>query len=80
MKHAIDKIAENIKGDISIKADDLEYYSTDGSVFELTPTAIVYPKDVIDVVNLVRTVNEINSHGGDNISITGRVNGTDQGG
>ena len=80
MKHALSKIRESIIGDISVKDEDIEYYSTDGGVFELEPTAIVFPKDANDVVNLVKTVDEINEQGGDSISLTARGNGTDQGG
>ena len=80
MNHAIKKIQVTIAGEVSTKQDDLRYYSTDGGVFELDPTAIVFPRDANDVAKLVRVTAEINSQGGDKVSLTARGNGTDQGG
>ena len=80
MNHAIKKIQVTIAGEVSTNEDDLRYYSTDGGVFELEPTAIVFPRDANDVAKLVRVTAEINSQGGDKVSLTARGNGTDQGG
>jgi FAD/FMN-containing dehydrogenase len=80
MRRVLTKLSKILQGDISIKEADIEYYSTDGGVFELEPTAIVFPKDTNDVVNLVRTVDEMHQLGNDKISLTARGNGTDQGG
>lgn len=80
MNHALTKIKQAISGEVSTKEDDIRYYSTDGGVFELEPTAIVFPKDTNDVVKLVKTVGELNEKGTDTISLTARGNGTDQGG
>lgn len=80
LKQILKKLAANIEGEISIREQDLDYYSTDGGVFELAPSAIVFPADANDVVNIVKTVNEHNAHGGSTVSITARGNGTDQGG
>lgn len=80
MRRIINKLSETLAGDISIKDSDIDYYSTDGGVFELEPTAIVFPKDVTDVSNLVKTVDEVHKLGNDKISLTARGNGTDQGG
>lgn len=80
MRKVIQKLSEILEGDISTTDVDIEYYSTDGGVFELEPTAIVFPKDVNDVENLVKTVDVFHQNGNDRISLTARGNGTDQGG
>lgn len=80
MKQLFKQIADNIEGDISTTDDDLRYYATDGGVFELTPSAIVFPKDVNDVSTLVKLVDTAHQNGNDRISLTARGNGTDQGG
>lgn len=67
-------------GDISVRDDDIRYYSTDGGVFELEPTAIVFPKDVNDVQVLVQETDKVHKLGADKVSLTARGNGTDQGG
>ncbi len=80
MNHTLKKIKQSIQGEISVSEEDIEYYSTDGGVFELTPNAIVFPVDANDVTELVKTVASMNERGGDKLSITARGNGTDQGG
>ncbi len=80
MKQLFSQLEATLSGDISVSEDDLRYYSTDGGVFELTPSAIVYPKDVTDLVSLVSQVDAMHQRGNDRISLTARGNGTDQGG
>lgn len=80
MRKLLHTLSEQLQGDISIRESELNYYSTDGGVFELQPSAIVFPKDVNDVENLIKTVNEFHEQGNDKISLTARGNGTDQGG
>jgi len=80
LREIIKKLQTVLAGEISANEDDLEYYSTDGGVFELSPTAIVYPVDTNDVSTLVKTVDAIHQNGNDKISLTARGNGTDQGG
>jgi len=80
MRELIIKLKSVLAGEISTSEDDLNYYSTDGGVFELSPTAIVFPKDTNDVSALVKTVDKIHQIGNDRISLTARGNGTDQGG
>lgn len=80
MRQLFKQLEQNLEGDISLSDDDLDYYSTDGGVFELTPSAIVFPKDVNDVSTLVNIVDEAHQNGNDRISLTARGNGTDQGG
>ncbi len=80
MKQLLKNLTKSLEGEISTDNKDLEYYSTDGGVFELTPTAIVYPIDTNDVSKLVKTVDKFHQNGNDKISLTARGNGTDQGG
>ncbi len=80
MRQLFKHLEEALAGDISTTNDDLEYYSTDGGVFELTPTAIVFPKDTNDVSTMVKIVDAVHQNGSDKISLTARGNGTDQGG
>ncbi len=80
MRQVLKTLSNKLAGEVSVKEDDLRYYSTDGGVFELEPTAIVFPKDANDVSTLVKTVDEYHHLGNDRISLTARGNGTDQGG
>lgn len=80
MNHLIKTLQSKIAGEVSTTADDIDYYSSDGSVFELTPAAIVFPKDANDVANIVKETIKHNLNGADIISLTARGNGTDQGG
>lgn len=72
-------LENHISGEVSVEAEDIDYYSTDGSIFEITPSAIVFPKDSVDVQELVMAVNELRREG-IKTSLTARGNGTDQGG
>ncbi len=80
MKQLLAQLEKSIEGEVSVAENDLDYYSTDGGVFELTPSAIVFPKDVNDVSTMVKIVDAIHQNGNDRISLTARGNGTDQGG
>ncbi len=80
MEEFYDTIASTISGELSRNPDDIHYYSTDGGVFEIAPSAIVFPRDVTDVQTLVRSVNDLRNSKGIETSLTARGNGTDQGG
>ncbi len=67
---------ELINGDISEDKDILEKYSHDASIFEITPEAIIYPKDVDDLRKIVNFVTE-NKSSNPSLSITARSAGTD---
>ncbi len=79
MKKILDRITDAIAGDLTTDKNYLDYYSTDGSVFELTPTAVCFPRDAIDVQNIVRIIHE-EAQAGHYLPITPRGKGTDQGG
>lgn len=80
MRKLLSTLRGTLAGDVSVKEDDIRYYSTDGGVFELEPTAIVFPKDANDVSTLVKETDKIHKIGSDKVSLTARGNGTDQGG
>lgn len=65
-----------VKGDVSWGKETLEQYSTDASIFQIKPKAVVFPKDVDDVKNLVRFVSE-NKGKCPELSLTARSGGTD---
>ncbi|MDP2671720.1 MAG: FAD-binding oxidoreductase [bacterium] len=75
----LEKLKDILKGDVEHSHDILDYYSTDGSIFQIKPEVVVYPKDTLDIQNLVRYVNEL-ARAGHKISVTPRGKGTDQAG
>lgn len=70
---------ENLKnhftGDIETDTLTLDKYSHDASLFQITPTAVVFPKSESDIQSLVRWVGQQKSSD-PNISITARAAGT----
>lgn len=52
--------------------DVLHTYSTDASIFSVTPEGVLYPKSVIDISKIIRTINEENL----STSLTVRAAGT----
>ncbi|MCA9397755.1 FAD-binding oxidoreductase, partial [candidate division WWE3 bacterium] len=79
MQKILTQIEEAIQGDLTTKQNYLDYYSTDGSIFELTPTAICFPKDSVDIQNIVTIIHDAAKQG-HYLPITPRGKGTDQGG
>ncbi|MBI1888639.1 MAG: FAD-binding oxidoreductase [Candidatus Spechtbacteria bacterium] len=72
----INEISKNIKGDVAIDGATLKRYSADASIFEVRPSAVVFPKDSQDVKNLVKFVSEHKVEG-PKLSLTARSGGTD---
>ena len=66
-------------GEVSVSADARRYFSTDGSVFTLTPSVVVYPRNENDVRKTARFTWQL-AERGRIIPITPRGAGTDQGG
>ncbi len=66
-------------GEVSVAPDARRYFSTDGSVFTLTPSLIVYPRNENDVRKTARFTWQL-AERGRVIPITPRGAGTDQGG
>jgi len=65
-----------VKGEISIEEEELKNKSRDASIFEVKPEAVVYPKDVEDLKNIVSWASECKAEN-PNLSLTARSAGTD---
>jgi len=74
-----DLLAARVKGEVTDAGDERAKYSRDTSLFSLTPSIVVYPKDAEDVSNLVKAVAEAKQKG-ENASLTARSAGTDMSG
>lgn len=74
-----ERLSSLISGDVSNDPADLRAASRDMSIFERTPSLVVFPKDASDVVTLVREVNAARETGLD-VSLTARAAGTDMSG
>ena len=76
MEHTLQKTLEKeLKGDISVDINEREKYSRDTSVFERTPSLVVYPTDSEDVATLVRIAKDAKETD-KSISVTARSAGT----
>jgi FAD/FMN-containing dehydrogenase len=69
------EIKKLIEGDVEFSTEMLDKYSKDASIFKVTPTLIVYPKNSSDVKNIVRFVAN-NKPAHPELSITARSAGT----
>lgn len=72
-------LQEHLLGEVMTSADARKYFSTDGSIFTLTPNLIVYPRNEQDVRKVARFTWQL-AERGRIIPITARGAGTDQGG
>jgi FAD/FMN-containing dehydrogenase len=72
-------LTENISGDVSDAVEEREKYSRDTSLFTLTPSLVVYPRDPKDLSILV-TLIAAAKQAGQNVSLTARSAGTDMSG
>jgi len=70
---------ENFNGQKSTDKKTLISYSHDASLFEIVPKAVVFPKNVTEIKELVVEVNAIKSDD-PSVSITARSGGTDMSG
>lgn len=68
-----------LKGDVTAAADERAKYAHDTSLFERTPSLVVYPKNADDVSVLVKTIHDAKASG-DDVSVTARSAGTDMSG
>ncbi|MES3031828.1 MAG: FAD-binding oxidoreductase [Patescibacteria group bacterium] len=80
-----EEIQQFFKGDVEDSDETLTKYSHDASIFNIRPQVVVFPKDSLDVQNLVKWVNEnsarqdlVEKYG--KLSITARCAGTDMSG
>jgi len=67
-------LKQNFKGEVELDEKTLEFYSEDKSIFKIKPQAVVFPKDVEDLKNLVKLAKQ------HNFSLTPRSAGTDMSG
>lgn len=72
----LEELQSVFKGDIDTSPATLEKYSEDTSIFKILPSAVVFPKDVEDLKQLVKFANQHK----DEISLTARSAGTDMSG
>ena len=76
------EIQKFFKGDVEDSEETLLKYSHDASIFDVRPKLVVFPKDSLDVQNLVKwaSENSENKEKYPNLSITARCAGTDMSG
>ena len=72
-------LQEHLTGEVLTSVDARRYFSTDGSVFSLTPSLIVYPQNENDVRKTARFTWQL-AERGRVIPITARGSGTDPSG
>lgn len=72
-------LQEHLSGEVMTGTDARKYFSTDTSVFEVTPAMVVYPRGEGDVRKAARFTWQL-AERGRIIPITARGSGTDQGG
>ncbi len=73
------EIQKFFKGEVEDGEETLKHYSRDASIFDIRPQVVVFPKDSLDVQNLVKWVSESKSTRPE-LSITCRCAGTDMSG
>ncbi len=73
--NAKETIKSIIEGDVDVSPETLKKCSTDASIFEVTPTAIIYPKNHADLSALVHFVLKKRRQGV-SVSLTPRAGGT----
>ncbi|CAN5644987.1 hypothetical protein BH23PAT2_BH23PAT2_00010 [soil metagenome] len=72
-------LQDHLTGEVMTSADVRRYFSTDGSVFEVMPAIVVYPRSENDVRKTARFSWQL-AERGRTIPITARGSGTDQAG
>ncbi len=68
-------LKKDMRGDVSDANDERAKYARDTSLFERTPSIVVYPKDADDVSTLIKAV-RIAKDAGEDVSVTARAAGT----
>lgn len=72
-------LEQHLSGEVTASRKVLDYFSTDGSVFELKPKLVVYPRNSTDVRKTLRFTWQL-AEKGKVISSTARGKGTDHSG
>lgn len=79
MKKIASYLQHNLLGEVLTAQKALDYFSTDGSIFKLSPACVVYPRNVEDVRKTVRFSWQM-AERGKKLPVTARGKGTDQAG
>lgn len=79
MANFLKDLKDKIHGDIKLDKSSLDYFSTDGSVFKISPKLVIYPYNELDVIEVVRAFH-YRAKDGKALGLTSRGKGTDQGG
>jgi FAD/FMN-containing dehydrogenase len=79
MKAYLKELSRQLLGSVTDHPDALEHFSTDASIFQVTPSAVVYPQNTADVRKAVGFVAE-RAAAGKHLSITARGAGSDTAG
>src|SRR3954467_10270224 len=72
-------LQEHLLGEVMASADARRYFATDGSIFSVSPSLVVYPRNENDVRKTARFAWQL-AERGRVIPITARGSGTDQSG
>lgn len=72
-------LQEHLIGEVVYSSDVRAYFSTDASIFRLTPSVVVYPRNESDVRKVARFAWQL-AERGRVLPLTARGSGTDQGG
>lgn len=79
MSKVAEYLRQHIVGEVTTAAGMRDFFSTDGSIFTVTPQMVVYPRTTDDVRKIARFSWQL-AERGKSIAITARGAGTDQGG
>jgi FAD/FMN-containing dehydrogenase len=79
MSAQIEALGKLVRGEITTEEEYINFYSTDGSIFEIKPKAIFFPKDTEDVQTAVKFLHK-EASSGEVLPLIPRGFGTDQGG
>ncbi len=79
MNKVANYLQEHVLGEVLASQEVRKYFSTDGGVFELMPSLVVYPKNTQDVRKTTRFAWQL-AEKGHALPITARGRGSDQGG
>lgn len=79
MSKVADYLREHIAGEVSTAPSVRKFFSTDGSVFQVTPQIVVYPRSTDDVRKIARFSWQL-AERGKAVPITARGAGSDQSG
>ncbi len=78
-KSHLKELSGKLLGSVTDNPESLAYFSTDQSIFQITPSAVVYPQNTADVRKTVQFVAEL-AAAGKPLSLVPRGRGTDTGG